>query len=97
MRFCERALSRVRVTWSWPMTPATRARIHCDLAVVYFAQEKKADADAEFASAVREDPNVAISTDLTTPELRAELASVKASASGHPATTPVAAGASEEV
>ena len=72
-------------------TAATRARLHCDLAVVYVAQEKKADADAEFASAVREDPNVAISTDLTTPELRAELASVKASASGHPATTPVAA------
>ncbi len=61
-------------------TPALRARIHCDFGVVYFAEQKKDEADAQFAAAVKDDPGVGISVDLATPELQKELAAVKGSA-----------------
>ena len=61
-------------------TPALRARIHCDFGVVYFAQQKKEEADGQFAAAIKDDPSVTISPDLSTPELQKELAAVKASA-----------------
>jgi hypothetical protein len=63
-------------------TPAVRARIHCDLGVVLFAQQKKEDADGQFAAAVKDDPSVTISPDLSTPELQKALAAVKASSAG---------------
>lgn len=63
-------------------TPALRARIHCDFGVVYFAQQKKEEADGQFAAAIKDDPNISISPDLSTPELQKELAAVKASAGG---------------
>jgi hypothetical protein len=67
-------------------TPALRARIHCDLAVVYFAQQKKEDADGQFAAAIKDDANVTVSPDLSTPELQKELAAVKASSGGSEAS-----------
>jgi hypothetical protein len=63
-------------------TPSLRARIHCDFGVVYFAEQKKEEADGQFAAAVKDDPSVTISPDLSTPELQKELAAVKASAGG---------------
>jgi hypothetical protein len=57
--------------------PAVSARIHCDFGVVYFAQQKKDEADAQFAAALKDDPNVTIGPDLSTPELRKEFAAVK--------------------
>jgi hypothetical protein len=57
-----------------------RARIHCDFGVVYFAEQKKDEADAQFVAAVKDDPNVTIGPDLSTPEVQKELAGAKASA-----------------
>lgn len=65
-------------------TPATRARLHCDLGVVFFASQKSADGRAQFAAALQEDPNVTLDPDLTSPELQKEFAAVK-SGGGAPA------------
>jgi len=68
-------------------TAATRARLHCDLGVVYFASQKIDEARAQFAAALKEDPNVGIDADLLTPELSKELAAAK---SGEPPPAPKA-------
>jgi hypothetical protein len=57
---------------------ATRARLRCDLGVVEFASQKIADGRAQFALAVKEDPNIELDGDLTTPELQKELGAAKA-------------------
>lgn len=72
-------------------TAATRARLHCDLGVVNFASQKTDAAHAQFAAALKEDPNVTIDADLTTPELQKEFATVKGG--GKPAAGPAAADA----
>jgi hypothetical protein len=69
-------------------TAATRGRLHCDLGVVYFASQKTDEARAQFAAAIKEDPNVTIDADLTTPELQKEFAAAKA---GGGAAAPAAA------
>jgi hypothetical protein len=60
-------------------TSATRARLHCDLAIIDFALQKPEDGRAEFAEAVKQDPTVAIDHDLSTPALEREFAA----AGGH--------------
>jgi hypothetical protein len=77
-------------------TPSLRARIHCDFGVIYFAQQKKEEADGQFAAAIKDDPNVTISPDLSTPELQKELAAVKASSGGGEAAAAGSAPASGE-
>ncbi len=67
-------------------TPALRARIHCDFGVIKFAEQKKDDADAEFAAAVKDDPTITIGADLSTPELQKELATVKGATPATPET-----------
>jgi hypothetical protein len=59
-------------------TAATRGRLHCDLGVVYFASQKADEARAQFAAALKDDPNVTIDADLTTPDLQKEFAAAKA-------------------
>lgn len=61
-------------------TPTTRARLHCDLGVVFFASQKAADGRAQFAAALQEDPNVALDPDLTSPDLQKEFAAIKSGA-----------------
>jgi Tetratricopeptide repeat len=58
-------------------TAATRARLHCDLGSVYFASQKVDEARAQFSAALKEDPNVGIDPDLTTPEMQKEFAAAK--------------------
>lgn len=69
-------------------TATTRARLHCDLGVVFFAQQKAADGRAQFAAALQEDPNVALDPDLSSPELQKEFAAVKSGGSAPPAGQP---------
>ncbi len=57
---------------------AVRARLRCDLGVVEFASQKIADGRAQFALAVKEDPNIELDKDLTTPDLQKELGAAKA-------------------
>jgi hypothetical protein len=74
-------------------TAATRARLHCDLGSVYFAEQKSDEANAQFAAAVKEDPTVAIDPDLTTPDLqKAFAAATKGAAKPAAGTTPPNAG-----
>jgi hypothetical protein len=63
-------------------SPATRARVMCDLGVIYFALKRPDDARLQFAAALREDPNVTLSNDLSTPELQREFAGSKGGGSG---------------
>jgi len=72
-------------------TPATRARLHCDLGVVFFASQKAADGRAQFAAALQEDPNVTLDPDLTSPELQKEFAAIKSGGSAAP-SSPAAGG-----
>lgn len=58
-------------------TPATRARLHCDLGVVYFASQKPADGRAQFAAALQEDQSVTLDPDLTSADLQKEFAAIK--------------------
>lgn len=82
-------------------TATTRARLHCDLGVVFFASQKADDGRAQFAAALQEDPNVALDPDLSSPELQKEFAAVKgggaaassASSPAGPAPPPAASGA----
>ena len=50
----------------------TRARLHCDLAVIDFALDKPDDGRAEFAEAVKHDASVTIDHDLSSPALEEE-------------------------
>jgi hypothetical protein len=50
--------------------PKVRARLQCDLGAVFFSDQKPEDAKAHFALALRDDPNVAIDKDLSSPELQ---------------------------
>ena len=77
-------------------TATTRGRLHCDLGVVYAATQKTDEANAQFAAALKEDPNVTIDADLTTPELQKQFAAAKAgggaaAAPAAPASKPAAA------
>ncbi len=65
-------------------TTATRARLHCDLGSVYFASQKADEARAQFSAALKEDPNVGIDPDLTTPEMQKEFAAAKGAAGAKP-------------
>jgi hypothetical protein len=74
-------------------TAATRARLHCDLGSVYFAEQKTDEANAQFAAAVKEDPSVGIDPDLTTPDLqKAFTAATKGAGKPAAGTTPPNAG-----
>jgi hypothetical protein len=82
-------------------TAATRARLHCDLGSVYFAEQKSDEANAQFAAAVKDDPNVGIDPDLTTPDLQKAFAAAKGSAkpaagNGGEKAAPPAAAADED-
>lgn len=57
--------------------PAVRARLECDLGVVFFSDQKLEDAKAHFVLALKEDPNVSVHRDLATPELQRFFASAK--------------------
>jgi hypothetical protein len=65
--------------------PAVRARVMCDLGVVYFAMNRADDGRAQFAAALKEDPSVGLDGDLATTDLQREFAAVKARGSA-PAT-----------
>jgi hypothetical protein len=72
-----------------------RARLHCDLGVVDFAQQKPDDGRAQFQAALKEDPTVVIDHDLSTPEVEKELAEVR-KALGIAAPPPGASNADKE-
>jgi len=74
---------------------ATRARLHCDLGVVEFASQKVADGRAQFALAFKEDPNIELDRDLTTPELQKEWGVAKASGASKPPVRDAGAPAEE--
>jgi hypothetical protein len=57
--------------------PAVRARVLCDLGVVYFALQRPDDGRAQFAAALKEDPSVAMDGDLATTDLQREFTAIK--------------------
>jgi hypothetical protein len=65
-------------------TSTTRARLHSDLGVIDFALDRPADGRAEFAMAFREDPQVALDHNLSTPELEREFAAAKGDKTAKP-------------
>jgi hypothetical protein len=67
---------------------SVHARLLCDLGVIYFMLQKADDGRAQFAAALKEDPNTTLDRDLSTTDLQREFAAVK---SGHPATSAPAA------
>ncbi len=76
--------------------PTVRARLQCDLASVLFGDQKLEDARTHFALALKEDPNVKIDKDLSSPELQRLLASVKDGTTGAAPATPAGASVSDE-
>jgi hypothetical protein len=62
--------------------PAVRARLMCDLGVVYFALQRPDEGRAQFAAALKEDPSVALDGDLATADLQREFTAVKSKGSG---------------
>jgi hypothetical protein len=77
--------------------PAVRARLECDLAAVYFSDQKPEDARAHFTLSLKHDPNAAIDKDLSSPELQRLLAAVRSSAgAAAPAPSAATQPASEE-
>jgi hypothetical protein len=70
-------------------SPFIRARLHCDLAVVELMLRKIDLARTEFATALVEDPNIALDPNLSSTDAQREFAAVK---SGSPApSSPLAA------
>lgn len=69
-------------------TPATRARLHCDLGIIEFASQRAGEGRAQFSAALAEDPKVAIERDLSTPELEKEFAEVRTHQGGAVETAP---------
>ena len=69
-------------------TSATRARLHCDLAVIDFALQRPDDGRAEFAAAIREDPKVKVDHNLSTTELEQEFAAAKGANASKPEEAP---------
>jgi hypothetical protein len=66
-----------------------RARIRCDLGVVYVGGMNRVDDGKEqFAEALRQDPSVAPDKDLVSPEIEAAFAEVKRAPSGEKKPTP---------
>jgi len=57
--------------------PKVRARLQCDLGAVFFSDQKPDDAKAHFVLALRDDPNVSIDRDLSSPELQRLFAASK--------------------
>ncbi|MDP9001535.1 MAG: hypothetical protein M3O46_15645 [Myxococcota bacterium] len=75
-------------------SPFMRARLHCDLGVVEFMLKKLDLARTEFATAIMEDPGVALDPNLSNTDVQREFAVVKnppasaPSTSGAPAPSP---------
>src|SRR5258708_36662552 len=58
-------------------SPFIRARVHCDLGVVEFMLKKLDLARTEFATALMEDPGVALDPNLSNTDVQREFATVK--------------------
>src|SRR5438045_1048604 len=69
-------------------SPATRARLHCDLGVVYCAQGRSDLGTAQFVAALHDDPDVALDNDLTTVDIQKIFAAAKAKAGGKTESAP---------
>jgi hypothetical protein len=67
---------------------AVHARLLCDLGVIYFMLQKADEGRAQFARALKEDPQLTLDKDLSTTDLQREFAAVK---SGKPTSAPVGA------
>jgi hypothetical protein len=81
--------------------PKVRARLQCDLGSVFFSDQKKDDAKAHFLLALKDDPNVTIEKDISSPEMQRFFAAAKSagdnqSGAAPAATAPGAAAASAE-
>jgi hypothetical protein len=63
-------------------SPKVTARLHCDLATVYFVQDKSDEAHLEFVKAATSDPTVSIDKDLSNPKLEAALAAARPATDG---------------
>jgi hypothetical protein len=70
--------------------PKVRARLQCDLGAVFFSDQKPDDAKAHFLLALKEDPNVAVDKDLSSPELQRLFASTKNAGAPAAAAAPAA-------
>jgi hypothetical protein len=66
-------------------TPALRARVACDLGVIDFALKRPDEGRERFAAALRDDPHVTLSRDLSTAELEGELGAVRTKAAARTA------------
>ena len=77
-------------------SPSMRARLQCDLGSVLFGDGKVDEAKAHFLLAIKEDPNVALEKDLSSPDMKHMFDAVKGSGaapggSSAPSTAPAPA------